>query len=61
MRAIEQNLGITEGKTTDDFRFSLETVACLGACAMGPVMVVNRTYFGKMAPTKVDTILKQYD
>ena len=61
LRAIEQTLGITEGGTTDDFKFSLETVACLGACAMGPVMVVNRTYFGKMAPSKVETILKQYD
>ena len=61
LRAIEQSLGIKEGKTTSDFKFSLETVACLGACAMGPVMVVNRTYFGKMAPSKVKTILKQYD
>ena len=61
LRAIEQISGIREGQTTSDFRFSLETVACLGACAMGPVMVVNRTYFGKMAPSKVETILKQYD
>ena len=61
LRAIEQTSGIREGQTTSDFRFSLETVACLGACAMGPVMVVNRTYFGKMAPRKVETILKQYD
>ncbi len=61
LRAIEQTLGITEGKTTSDFKFSLETVACLGACAMGPVIVVDRTYFGKMAPNKVETILKQYD
>ena len=61
LRAIEQTLGITEGGTTDDLKFSLETVACLGACAMGPVMVVDRTYFGKMDPSKVETILKQYD
>ena len=61
LRTVEQTLGIKEGKTTSDFKFSLETVACLGACAMGPVMVVNRTYFGKMAPRKVETILRQYD
>lgn len=61
LRAIEQTLGVEEGGTTSDFKFSLETVACLGACAMGPVMVVNRTYYGKMAPSKVQTILKQYD
>ena len=43
---------------------SLPLFACAmpnRACAMGPVMVVNRTYFGKMAPSKVATILKQYD
>ena len=61
LRAIEQTLGIEEGETTSDFKFSLETVACLGVCAMGPVMVVNQTYFGKMAPRKVETILRQYD
>ena len=61
LRTIEQTLGIREGETTNDFKFSLETVACLGACAMGPVMVVNRTYFGKMASRKVEAILRQYD
>lgn len=61
LRRVEEALGIKEGETTDDFEFSLETVACLGACAMGPVMVVNLTYFGKMSPKKVETILKQYD
>ena len=61
LRTVEQTLGIEEGETTNDFKFSLETVACLGACAMGPVIVVNRTYFGKMAPRKVETILRQYD
>ena len=61
LRSVEQALGIKEGETSDDFKFSLETVACLGACAMGPVMVVNLTYFGKMSPKKVKTILGQYD
>ena len=61
LRSVEQTLGLKEGKTSDDYKFSLETVACLGACAMGPVIVINRTYYGKMAPRKVETILKQYD
>jgi len=61
LRSVEQALRIKEGETTDDFKFSLETVACLGACAMGPVMVVNLTYFGKMSPRKVESVLRQYD
>lgn len=59
--AVEHSLGIREGNTTEDFKFSLAAVFCLGCCALGPVMVVNGKYFGKMAPRKVDTILKQYD
>ena len=58
--AVEQSLGIPEGNTTEDFKFSLSTVFCLGCCALGPVMVVNGKYFGKMAPRKVESILKQY-
>jgi len=61
LRTVEQTLGIKEGETTSDLKFSLETVACLGVCAMGPVIAVGHTYFGKMAPMKVETILKQYD
>ena len=61
LRTIEHTLGIKEGETTSDLKFSLETVACLGVCAMGPVIAVGHTYFGKMAPRKVETILKQYD
>ena len=61
LRAVEQSLGITEGNTTEDYKFTLETVACLCACALGPVIVVNGKYYGKIAPRKVDSILKQYD
>ncbi len=61
LRAVEETLGVSEGNTTEDYKFTLETVACLGACALGPVIVVNEKYFGKMNPRKVDTILKQYD
>lgn len=58
LRNIEGFLGIGEGETTEDYKFTLETVACLGACAMGPVMVINGRYFGKMTPAKAETILK---
>jgi len=58
LRAVEDFLGIKEGETTADYEFTLETVACLGACAMGPVVVMNGRYFGKMTPTRAETVLK---
>lgn len=60
LRAVERVLGIKEGETTSDFNFSLETVACLGTCFLAPVMMINRNYYGKLTPGKVETILKQY-
>jgi len=51
-------LGISPGETTEDMAFSLETVNCLGACAMGPIMVVDGKYFGEMTGTRVGRILK---
>ena len=61
LRAVEQTLAIGESETSEDHKFTLETVACLGACALGPVMVVNETYYGKMNPRKIEAVLKQYD
>jgi len=61
LKVVRQNLGIEEGKTTEDFKFTLETVACLGTCFLAPVMMVNRTYFGKLVPPRVQSIIKQYD
>jgi len=58
LRAVEDSLGIRDGETTSDYKFTLETVACLGCCAMGPVVVANGKYFGKMTDTKADTLLK---
>ncbi len=60
LRAVKQRLGIEEGETTADFNFSLETVACLGTCFLAPVMMVNRNYYGKLVPQKVESVLKQY-
>ena len=58
---VEDSTGIKPGETDLDLKFSLETVNCLGCCALGPVMVVDRDYHGKMAPAKVDEIVKSYD
>jgi len=61
LKVVKQNLGIEEGNTTEDFKFTLETVACLGTCFLAPVMMVNRSYFGKLVPPKVQSIIRQYD
>jgi NADH-quinone oxidoreductase subunit E len=60
-KAVQQYLGIEENETTPDFKFTFETVACLGACALSPVMLVDKTYYGKLTPAKVEPILKQYE
>jgi len=58
---VERTLGIHPGETTPDFKFSLETVNCLGCCAMGPVMVVGDVYHGKLSLDQVQRILDSYD
>ncbi|SKA98053.1 NADH-quinone oxidoreductase subunit E [Caloramator quimbayensis] len=53
-------LKIRIGETTEDGMFSLETVNCLGSCAIAPVMVVNDKYYGKVTPAMVREIIKEY-
>lgn len=60
-RAICDQLGIQEGGTTDDRRFTLEQVACLGCCALAPVMTIDEDYHGKVKPRNVKRILGKYD
>ena len=57
---LESDLKISAGGTTVDRTFSLESVNCLGACALGPVVVVDVEYFGQMVPEKIDDLLKKY-
>ena len=59
--AVHRNTGIRPGETDLDLKFSLETVNCLGCCALGAVMVVDGEYHGKMAPAKAEDVLKNYD
>ena len=56
-KEFERQLGIRPGDTTDDELFTLETVNCLGACALGPIVVVDGHYFSKVTPGKVKWIL----
>ena len=57
---FERRLGVAAGETTKDGRFTLETIACLGCCAIGPVVVVDKEYHGHATVGKVGTILNKY-
>ncbi len=55
---FERQLKIKAGQTTADNEFTLETVNCLGACALGPIVVLDGRYFSKVSPAKVKQIIK---
>jgi len=58
--AIERTLGVGSGSTTEDYRFSLERVACFGSCALAPVMVVDDRVYGNVTPEQAVEILEDY-
>lgn len=60
LKLVKHDLGIDEGETTPDFDFTLETVACIGCCALAPNMVVNNTIYGNMNPKKITSILEHH-
>lgn len=60
LEKIERELNIKSGETTGDLEFSLETVNCVGACALGPMVVIDGKYHGQMATDKVNPMLKSY-
>ncbi len=59
LEALERELGIEDGETTPDLEFSIQSVRCLGACALAPVMIVGERYFDKLTPKKVRSVLKR--
>lgn len=61
MEAIERELDVKRDSTTEDKRFTVEGVNCVGACAMAPVMVVDDDYYGHVRPSKVMDILTKYE
>lgn len=61
LKIAKRELDVEEGHTTEDYQFTLETVACLGACFLAPTMMVNKSYYGKLSPPKINSILKQYE
>lgn len=58
---IEKLYDVKEGETTADRRFTYETVRCLGACGLGPVVVIDDEVHGRMKPAKVKEVLNQYE
>ena len=60
LEKIERDLGISPGETTKDLEFTLDTVNCVGACALGPIVIVDGEYNGQMTTDKVDSVMKDY-
>ena len=58
---IEEELGIKTGETTPDLKFTLETVNCVGACALGPMVIIGEDYHGEMTPEGIVSVLKEYN
>lgn len=59
LKLVKQSLGIEEGETTPDMEYTLETVACIGVCALAPNIVIGDRVFGQMNPKKVEYLLKR--
>ncbi len=58
---LERDLKVQRGFTTPDMKYTLEEVRCVGACAMGPVVVVDKDYHGNVELDKVDKIMEKYE
>ncbi len=60
LEAVERELDIKASGTTKDLKFTLETVNCVGCCALGPVVIVDGEYYGQMKSDKVRALLENY-
>ena len=60
LERVKQKLGIEEGQTTEDGKFSIDATRCIGACGLAPVFTVNEEVYGKATPQKVDEVIKEY-
>jgi len=60
LEKIERELEIKSGETTQDLRFTLERVNCVGACALGPIVIIDQEYHGEMSTDKVEAMLEKY-
>jgi NADH-quinone oxidoreductase subunit E len=57
LQTVSRKLGIEPGQTTSDLEFSLDRVACFGACALAPVVVIDEKVYGEMSPAKVEELI----
>lgn len=60
LKLVKRHLGIEEGETTPDLEYTLETVACIGVCALAPNIVISDRVFGQMNPKKVDQLFRKH-
>ncbi len=60
LEQIEKELGIKSGENTPDLKFTLETVNCIGSCALGPMVTVGADYHGQVTPENIGAVLAQY-
>jgi len=61
LKLVKRHLGIEEGQTTPDLEYTLETVACIGVCALAPNIVVAEGVYGHMNPKKVEQLFKKVE
>jgi NADH:ubiquinone oxidoreductase subunit E len=60
LESLKKTLGVTPGGTTEDLKFTLETVACIGACSLAPVMMIDTDAHGRLRPDRIPKILDSY-
>jgi len=61
LKTIQNKLGISVEETSEDGKFSLQSVACIGCCSLAPVMMINDETYGRLTPQKIAKILKEYE
>ena len=59
LKLVKQHLDLEEGETTPDYEYTLETVACIGVCALAPNIVIGTTTYGRMNPKKVKQLFRK--
>ena len=60
MNRLKERLGIKEGETTEDGKFSIDSTRCLGACGIAPVFTVNGEVYGKATPELIEKVIAEY-
>lgn len=61
LSTLEEELGVKSGETTEDLKFTLETVACIGACGLAPVIMVNDNTHGRLTSETTREVIQQYN